>query len=84
MTVIHLLTIFNIVKEQLKLEKEEIKLTLRKNKINNILFNKRKILNYLNEANEEFQIEYLINMDELKIPQDFKINITKFFQNVSL
>ena len=37
------LIIFCIVKEQLKLEKEEIRLNLRKNKINNILFSKRKI-----------------------------------------
>lgn len=84
MIVFHLLTIFNIVKEQLKLEQEENKLSLRKNKINNILFSKRKIPNYLNETNEEFQREYLINMDDLNIPKDFKINFNKFCQNVSL
>lgn len=84
MIVFHLLTIFNIVKEQLKLEQEEIKLSLRKNKINNILFSKRKIPNHPNETNEEFQREYLINMDDLNIPKDFKINFNKFCQNVSL
>ena len=71
-----------IVKEQLKLEKEEIRLNSRKNKINNIIFSKRKI-NYTNEINDDIKSYYCININDFNIPQELKINISKFNENVS-
>jgi hypothetical protein len=77
------LIIFCIVKEQLKLEKEEIRLNLRKNKINNILFSKRKI-NYMNEINDDIKYHYCININDFNIPQELNINISKFNKDVSM
>ena len=77
------LIIFCIVKEQLKLEKEEIRLNLRKNKINNILFSKRKI-NYMNEINDDIKYNYCININDFNIPQELNINISKFNKDVSM
>ena len=74
---------YSIVKEQLKLEKEEIRLNSRKNKINNIIFAKRKI-NYTNEINDDIKSYYCINTNDFNIPQELKINISKFNENVSL
>lgn len=60
-----------------------MRLSLRKTKINNILFTKRNIdLN--NELNEEFKKEYIINDCDFSIPENMKINISKLSQNVSL
>ena len=59
-----------------------MRLSLRKTKINNILFTKRNIdLN--NEINEEFKKEYIINDCDFSIPENMKINISKLSQNVS-
>lgn len=59
-----------------------MRLSLRKTKINNILFTKRNIdLN--NELNEEFKKEYIINDCDFSIPENMKINISKLSQNVS-
>ena len=59
-----------------------MRLSLRKSKINNILFTKRNIdLN--NELNEEFKKEYIINDCDFSIPENMKINISKLSQNVS-
>ena len=65
----------------MKLEQENKRLSLRKNKINNILYSKRKITCCIDN---EFQKEYVINQDDFHIPEEFKINITKFYQNVSI
>ena len=59
-----------------------MRLSLRKSKINNILFTKRNIdLN--NELNEEFKKEYKINDCDFSIPENMKMNISKLSQNVS-
>lgn len=59
-----------------------MRLSLRKTKINNILFTKRNI-NLNNEINEEFKKEYIINDCDFSIPENMKINISKLSQNVS-
>lgn len=66
----------------LKLEKEETRLSLRKNQLNNILSSKRKI-NYMSNVNDEIKEQYTIKLDDLDIPEELKINIPKFFQNVT-
>ena len=59
-----------------------MRLSLRKSKINNILFTKRNIdLN--NEINKEFEKEYIINSGDFSIPENMTINISKLSQNVS-
>ena len=57
-----------------------MRLSLRKSKINNILFAKRNIVNKLNE---EFEKDYLIYSCDFSIPENMKINISKLSQNVS-
>ena len=73
--------IYNIVKEEMKLEHEEIRLTLRKKKINNIISSKRKICmkNNIYEKNNQ---EYILNIDEINIPKELRINVEKFNKNV--
>ena len=67
----------------LKSEKEETRLSLRKNQLNNILSSKRKISNMSN-INEEIKENYTISLDDIDIPEELKINISKFFQNVNI
>lgn len=66
----------------MKLEKEENRLSLRKRKINDVIFSKRKI-NYKIQEEEEEDNENFINENDFKIPDDFKINIQKFIQDVN-
>jgi hypothetical protein len=67
----------------LKSEKEEARLSLRKSQLNNILSSKRKISN-MNNINEEIKENYTISLDDIDIPEELKINISKFFQNVNI
>ena len=68
------------MKNILRAEKEQTKLTLRKNKLFNIISSKRKI-NFQNETDPIIQ-DYLINLNSISIPEELKINLNKFFQNV--
>ena len=58
-----------------------MRLSLRKSKINNILFTKRNIVN--NELNEEFEKDYIIYSWDFSIPENVKINFSQLSQNVS-
>ena len=66
----------------LKSEKEETRLSLRKNQLNIILSSKRKISNMSN-INNEIKEQYTISLDDINIPEELKINIPQFFQNVN-
>lgn len=79
----HIFIYYNIVKEILKSEKEEARLSLRKNQLNNILSSKRKICNMSN-INDEIREQYTISLEDIDIPEELKINIPKFFQNVNI
>ena len=67
----------------LKSEKEETRLSLRKNQLNIILSSKRKISN-MGNINNEIKEQYTISLDDIDIPEELKINIPQFFQNVSI
>jgi len=69
------------VKNILRAEKEQTKLTLRKNKLFNIISSKRKIT-FQNETDPVIEQEYLINLNDITIPEELKINLNKLFQNV--
>ena len=71
-----------IVKALLNKEKEISKLSLRKNKLNDILSSKRKI-NFNSEINSKLNEEYSIDLNDLSIPVEQKIDINKFYENVS-
>ena len=73
--------IYNIVKEEMKLEHEEIRLTLRKNKINYIIASKRKIC-MKNDIYQKNNQEYILNIDEINIPKELRINVEQFNKNV--
>lgn len=80
--VIIFLFIIIVVLERLKSEKEESRLTLRKNKLYTILSQKRKI-GYQSEINDEIQNYYTIQESDFVIPPELKIIVSKFNQNVS-
>ena len=69
------------MKNLLRAEKEQTKLTLRKNKLFNIISSKRKIT-FQNETDPVIEQEYLINLNDITIPEELKINLNKLFQNV--
>ena len=69
------------ITDELKEEKQNYKLTLRKNKINQILFTKRKIA-YTAINNEETKKKYSINIEELQISKELKIGIPSFLNEV--
>lgn len=69
------------MKNILRAEKEQTKLTLRKNKLFNIISSKRKIT-FQNETDPVIEQEYLINLNDITIPEELKINLNKLFQNV--
>jgi len=58
------------------------KLSLRKIKLNEILSSKRKI-NFNNEMNSKINEEYSIDLNDLLIPEEQKIDINKFYENVN-
>ena len=63
-------------------EREISKLSLRKNKLNDILASKRKI-NFNSEINSKLNEEYSIDLNDLLIPEEQKIDINKFYENVN-
>lgn len=71
------------ITDELKEEKQNFKLTLRKNKINQILFTKRKIT-YTTINNEEIKKKYSINIEDLQISNELKIDIPSFLIEVRL
>ena len=60
---------------------EESKLSLRKKNLNNILSSKRKLI-FENETDSKVDKEYVIDIKEIIIPEEFKIDINKFYENV--
>ena len=69
------------IEDDLKLEKEELRLSLRKKKITNIISSRRKILNNIQNANDNKE-KYTIEPKEIKIPNECQIDIPKFLDNV--
>ncbi len=60
---------------------EESKLSLRKKNLNNILSSKRKLI-FENETDSKVDEEYVIDIKKIVIPEEFKIDINKFYENV--
>jgi len=64
-------------------ENIDMKLSLRKKKINDILSSNRKKENFDNDNNNDINNEYNLNIDDIKIPQIDKITyIKKYFSIV--
>jgi len=72
----------NII-DDLKLENEKLRLTLRKNKINNIIFEKRK-KSYKKDNIEEIKKNYSINLEDIQIPNEYIIDIPKLYNKVRI
>lgn len=60
---------------------EESKLSLRKKNLNNIISSKRKLI-FKNETDSKVDEEYVIDIKKIVIPEEFKIDINKFYENV--
>jgi hypothetical protein len=60
---------------------EESKLSLRKKNLNNIISSKRKLI-FENETDSKVDEEYVIDIKKIVIPEEFKIDINKFYENV--
>lgn len=60
---------------------EESKLSLRKKNLNNIISSKRKLI-FENETDSKVDEEYIIDIKKIVIPEEFKIDINKFYENV--
>ena len=71
-----------IARAILKKEQENSKLALRKKRLNNILLSKRKI-DFNNEINSKLNDEYFIDLKDIIIPDEEKIDINKFYQDVN-
>ena len=71
-----------IARAILKKEQENSKLALRKKRLNNILLSKRKI-DFNNEINSKLNDEYFIDLKAIIIPDEEKIDINKFYQDVN-
>lgn len=71
-----------IVKTLLSKEKEISKLSLRKSKINDIISSKRKI-NFNSEINSKLNEEYLIDINDIIIQENQKVDLNKFYENVN-
>ena len=64
-------------------ENIDMKLSLRKKKINDILSSNRKKENFDNDNNNDINNEYNLNIDDIEIPQIDKItHIKKYFSIV--
>ena len=72
----------NII-DDLKLENEKLRLTLRKNKINNIILEKRKKSNKKDNI-EEIKKNYSINLEDIQIPNKYIIDIPKLYNKVRI
>ena len=74
--------LYIIARAILKKEQENSKLALRKKRLNNILLSKRKI-DFNNEINSKLNDEYFIDLKDIIIPDEEKIDINKFYQDVN-
>ena len=70
----------SIVDNQIMKERENFRLNLRKNKINNILSSKRQI-NFSAKNNEDNE-KYHLTLQDIQLNSSFLINEDKFFSNV--
>lgn len=71
------------LKEEFKIEKEKEKLSLRKAKINNIIFSKRKITNKIYNK-EEIKQKYNIKLDDIQISAEYKLDIPSLINKVRI
>lgn len=65
----------------LKSELEERRLVLRKNKINDFIFSKRKITNQIENIEENMK-KYKIELNDINISEKYKIDVLAFHSNV--
>ena len=65
----------------LKSELEERRLILRKNKINDFIFSKRKITNQIENIEENMK-KYKIELNDINISEKYKIDVLAFHRNV--
>ena len=72
----------NNIKEEFKLENESHRLSLRKNKINGIISSKRKLV-FEKSVNDKTKSQYFIDVNNIDIPNDKKIDISYFLNHVS-
>ena len=70
-----------LVQNIIRKEKEQTKLTLRKNYLFDILLSKRKI-NFQEETDSKIGSEYLLDENDFSISEDLKIDLNLFFKNV--
>ena len=70
----------SIVDNQIMKERENFRLNLRKNKINNILSSKRQI-NFSANNNEDNE-KYHLTLQDIQLNSSFLVNEDKFFSNV--
>ena len=72
-----------MLKKELKEEKEKSRLNLRKSKLDKILFSKR-MLTFLNESDNDIKKNYDLNLEDIinNIPDKFKIDIPLFLDRV--
>ena len=71
------------LKEEFKIEKEKEKLSLRKTKINKIIFSKRKITNKIYNK-EEIKQKYIIKADDIQISAEYKLDIPSLINKVRI
>lgn len=67
-----------------KLELEQRRLTLRKEKINNIIFTKRNAFNDALNNLDETKNNYKLEITDINIPDQYKIDIPAFHNNVNI
>ena len=71
----------NEIRDMLKSELEERRLVLRKNKINDFIFSKRKISNHIENIEENMK-KYKIELNDINISEKYKIDVLAFHSNV--
>jgi hypothetical protein len=71
----------NEIRDMLKSELEERRLVLRKNKINDFIFSKRKIANHIENIEENMK-KYKIELNDINISEKYKIDVLAFHSNV--
>ena len=67
--------------EEINNERIQKKIELRQNRINNILFTKRKIKEYENERRIELE-KKIKKLENIVIPDDFQLKAYKYYESV--
>ncbi len=67
--------------EEINNERIQKKIELRQNRINNILFTKRKIKEYENERRIELE-KKIKKLENIVIPDDFQLKSYKYYESV--